>query len=150
MGVDRFPDDKPLRSVDPHSDPATRTRASSIWQRTNFSERYLSLLLGLPAASDDDSFASPEQTANDSPVARFMKLHTVITGRIIKRNLTISNANSNIIGDAAFGMTQAIDCELEFAAKSMGAAWWQPVELPPDMSTVSMRALVETHSRVSM
>ncbi|KAL7622946.1 hypothetical protein AAE478_006625 [Parahypoxylon ruwenzoriense] len=154
MGVDRWreDDDKPLKSVDPRSDPSTRTRASGIWYRLNSSDRYLSLLLGLPAASDDDSFASPERTAGDSPTERLEKLHTVIMGTIIKRNSSNGSVNRGAaVADAAFGTTQAIDCDLELAAKSMGASWWCPVELPADpVSTLSPRELVHSHAHVML
>ncbi|KAI2473224.1 hypothetical protein F4781DRAFT_225841 [Annulohypoxylon bovei var. microspora] len=145
MGVDRWPDDKPLKSVDPQSDPGTRTRASSLWYRTNFTDRFLSLLLGLSAASDDDSFVDPLRTTRSTSTERLERLHTVIIGAIIKRNMN----NSRAAPDAAFGTTQAIDCDLEVAAKSMGAEWWQPV-LPFDVSAATPRALVRAHAHVMM
>ncbi|KAI1380836.1 hypothetical protein F4677DRAFT_199942 [Hypoxylon crocopeplum] len=145
MGADRWPDNKPLKSADPRSDPSTRTRASDMWYRINFSDRYLSLLLGLSAASEDDSFADAEHIARNSPTERLERLHTMITGRIIKRNLSSNKA----AGDAAFGTTQAIDCDLEQAAKSMGAEWWQPVE-PIDTSIATAYELVEAHGHVMM
>ncbi|OTA70289.1 hypothetical protein K449DRAFT_361328 [Hypoxylon sp. EC38] len=145
MGADRWPDDKPLKSVDPGSDPSTRTRASALWYRINFSDRYISLLLGLPAASDDNSFADPERTAHMSPAERLERIHTAITGAIIKRNLSTYKAAA----DAAFGTTQAIDCDLETAAKSMGAEWWQPLE-PIDTSTATPEELVRAHEHVMM
>ncbi|XXH03586.1 hypothetical protein Hte_009991 [Hypoxylon texense] len=147
MGVDRWPDDKPLKSVDPRSDPSTRTRACFLWYHINFSDRYLSLLLGLPAGCDDDSFAEPERMARNTPIERLEKLHTVITGAIIKRNA--SSNKQTAAADAAFGTTQAIDCDLEMAAKSMGPEWWQPVVLP-DPATASPAELVRAHGHVMM
>ncbi|KAI1446182.1 hypothetical protein F5Y02DRAFT_425851 [Annulohypoxylon stygium] len=145
MGVDRWPDDKPLKSVDPRSDPGTRTRASALWYRGNFTDRYLSLLLGLSAASDDDSFADPLRIARNTPAERLEKLHTVISGAIIKRNLNTSRT----VPDAAFGTTQAIDCDLEMAAKSMGEEYWRPL-CPIDASTATPRELVKAHTHVMM
>ncbi|KAI1092652.1 hypothetical protein F5B19DRAFT_483249 [Rostrohypoxylon terebratum] len=145
MGVDRWPDDKPLKSVDPRSDPGTRTRAGMLWYRANFTDRYLSLLLGLSAASDDNSFADPLRIARNTPAERLEKLHTVISGAIIKRNLNTSRAAP----DAAFGITQAIDCDLEMAAKSMGEEWWRPL-CPIDTSTATPRELVQAHTHVMM
>lgn len=146
MGADRWPDNKPLKSVDPRSDPSNRTRASDLWYRINFSDRYLSLLLGLSAASDDNSFAEDERMAHHTPVEKLERLHTVITGAIIKRNL--SN-NKQTATDATFGTTQAIDCDLELAAKSMGAEWWQPIELI-DTSTATPYELVQAHMHILM
>ncbi|KAI0885608.1 uncharacterized protein GGS22DRAFT_161333 [Annulohypoxylon maeteangense] len=145
MGVDRWPNEKPMKSVDPQSDPRTRTRAGKLWYRINFTDRYLSLLLGLSAASEDDSFAEPIRIAGDTPVERLEKLHTVVTGAIIKRNMNVSRAAP----DSAFGTTQAIDCDLEMAAKSMGAEWWQPLQTF-DTSMATPLELVRAHAHVMM
>ncbi|KAI8624435.1 hypothetical protein F5Y19DRAFT_314976 [Xylariaceae sp. FL1651] len=115
MGVDRF-NDKPLSSADPKSAPFPGSKAKPLWFRLNFTDRYLSLLLGLPACTDDNSFLDSE--ADDEPTDRLEKQHTVVMGAIIKRN-------SSNKGDSAFGATQAIDCDLETAARSVGTAFWQ-------------------------
>ncbi|KAI8963723.1 hypothetical protein F5Y11DRAFT_318474 [Daldinia sp. FL1419] len=148
MGANRWPDDKPLKSVDPRSDPKTRTRGSALWYRMNFSDRYLSLLLGLPAASDDDSFASPERVCCDIPTHKISLLHCAISGAIIKRNAN-SNGKGLVGADDNFGVTQAIDCSLEAAAKSMSPEWWQPVDLP-DAATASPKELMDAHMHVMM
>ncbi|KAI0474515.1 hypothetical protein F4859DRAFT_96887 [Xylaria cf. heliscus] len=117
MGVDRL-GDKPLKSADPTSNPLTQVKAKALWFRLNFTDRYLSLLLGLPAGTDDNSFLNNDP--NDEPTDRLEKQHTVVMGAIIKRNYSK--------GDASFGMTQAIDCDLEAAARSVASDFWQ---LPP-------------------
>ncbi|KAI0107145.1 hypothetical protein GGR51DRAFT_548484 [Nemania sp. FL0031] len=117
MGVDRL-GDKPLKSADPAANPLTLIKAKSIWFRLNFTDRYLSLLLGLPAGTDDNSFLLDDP--DDEPMDKLEKQHTVVMGAIIKRNSTK--------GDPSFGMTQAIDCDLEAAARSVAAEFWQ---LPP-------------------
>ncbi|RYC59678.1 hypothetical protein CHU98_g6549 [Xylaria longipes] len=114
MGVDRL-GDKPLKSADPTSNPLTQVRAKVLWFRLNFTDRYLSLLLGLPAGTDDNSFLSNDP--DDEPTDRLEKQHTVVMGSIIKRNYSK--------GDASFGMTQAIDCDLEAAARSVASDFWQ-------------------------
>ncbi|KAI0108525.1 hypothetical protein F4814DRAFT_451806 [Daldinia grandis] len=148
MGATRWPDDKPLKSVDPRSNPATRPRSSALWHRMNFSDRYLSLLLGLPAASEDDSFANPGRMDGDLPENRLNKLHCVISGAIIKRNASYTGKGTAAT-DASFGTTQAIDRSLEAAAKSMSPEWWQPVETP-DMTTGSTEELIVAHMHVMM
>ncbi|KAI0537134.1 hypothetical protein GGR58DRAFT_359489 [Xylaria digitata] len=117
MGVDRW-GDKPLRSADPTSDPSTRIRAKAFWFRLNFTDRYLSLLLGLPAGTDDNSFLADD--TGDEPTDKLEKQHTVVMGAIIKRNSSK--------GDASFGITQEIDCNLEMAARSVAPDFWH---LPP-------------------
>ncbi|KAI3342232.1 hypothetical protein F4824DRAFT_445470 [Ustulina deusta] len=114
MGLDRW-GNKPLRSADPTSNPSTRIRASAFWFRLNFTDRYLSLLLGLPAGTDDNSFLADD--TDDEPTDKLEKQHTVVMGAIIKRNSSK--------GDASFGMTQEIDRNLEIAARSVASDFWQ-------------------------
>lgn len=114
MGVDRW-GDKPLKSADPASDPLKLVKAKALWFRLNFTDRYLSLLLGLPAGTDDNSFLTNDP--DDEPTDRLEKQHTAAMGAIIKRNSSK--------GDASFGMTQTIDCDLETAARSITSDFWQ-------------------------
>jgi len=114
MGIDRW-GDKPLKSADPMSNLSTRTKAKPLWFRLNFVDRYLSLLLGLPAGTDDNSFIN--DSVIDEPTDRLEKQHTVVMGAIIKRNSSK--------GDPAFGATQSIDCDLEAAARSVRSEFWQ-------------------------
>ncbi|OTB09083.1 hypothetical protein M426DRAFT_316375 [Hypoxylon sp. CI-4A] len=145
MGLDKWPDHKPIRSVDPQSNPSTRTKAMSFWYRINLSDRYLSLLLGLPAASEDDNFASPEHMAHLTPCERIERLHSVVTKAIIKRNLRTNKAAV----EASFGTTQAIDCDLEQAARSIGEEWWRPIE-PIDVTSATASQFVRTHTHIMM
>ncbi|KAI1389820.1 uncharacterized protein F4822DRAFT_215183 [Hypoxylon trugodes] len=142
MGVDRWPDEKPLKSVDPRSDPSTRTRASALWYHINLSDRNVSLLLGLDAANDDTSFADPERIANMPPAYRLERLHTVITRAIIRRNISINKSSA----EAAFGVTQAIERELEQAAESMGEGWWRPLEI--DTFAALPQDLIRAHMHI--
>lgn len=116
MGVDRW-GDKPLKSADPTSDPMTRIRSKSLWFRLNFIDRYLSLLLGLPAGTDDNSFLADD--GDDEPTDRLEKQHTIVMGAIIKRNTSKGEA------EASFGATQTIDCDLETAARWVPSDFWQ-------------------------
>ncbi|KAI0201940.1 hypothetical protein F4808DRAFT_89139 [Astrocystis sublimbata] len=114
MGVDKL-GDKPLKSASSTSHPLTRVSAKALWFRLNFTDRYLSLLLGLPAGTDDNSFLSNDP--DDEPTDKLEKQHTVVMGAIIKRNLSK--------GDASFGMTQVIDCDLHAAAQNLPSEFWQ-------------------------
>ncbi|KAI5927033.1 hypothetical protein F4810DRAFT_427324 [Camillea tinctor] len=136
MGVDRC-SDKPLKSVDPRSHPSTRTKARTFWTRISFYDRYLSLLLGLPASTEDNSFVGTDNHIDETPMERLEKLYTVITGSIIKRNCSKD--------DSAFSITQSIDCDLEKAARTMSPYFWQPVN-PGPFTTSSER--VEAISQV--
>ncbi|KAI1129153.1 hypothetical protein F5Y10DRAFT_239007 [Nemania abortiva] len=135
MGVDRW-GDKPLKSADPAANPSTLIKAKALWFRLNFTDRYLSLLLGLPAGTDDNSFLTDD--ADDEATDRLEKQHTVVMGAIIKRNSTK--------GDPSFSMTQAIDCDLETAARSIASDFWQlpPVDAVANVGPIErMRAMTQ-------
>lgn len=109
------------------------------------------VLLGVSTANDDESFAESYRTVHDTPTKRLEKIHTVMTGAIIKRNLDMQRAAARAISgigpsDSFFGTTQAIDCALEQAGKSMGSAWWEPVEV--NLATASPAELVHAHAHV--
>ncbi|KAI0434264.1 hypothetical protein F5Y09DRAFT_328368 [Xylaria sp. FL1042] len=114
MGLDRW-GDRPVKRADETLTPSNRAMGKSFWFRLNFTDRYLSLLLGLPAGTDDNSFLADE--AGDEPTDRLEKQHTVVMGAIIKRNGTK--------GDPSFSMTQEIDCNLDKAARSVASEFWQ-------------------------
>ncbi|KAJ0339196.1 hypothetical protein COL922a_004728 [Colletotrichum nupharicola] len=116
---------RPLKSCDPTTNPAMIPSSHQLWYRINFCDRYLSLLLGLPAGTQDNSFMCETYTGNDTPMEKLEKRYTAICLRIIDRNHASTSEG--------YAMTQSIDCELEHAAKTMGAGWW---EMPP-MSTLA-------------
>ncbi|KAK2040727.1 hypothetical protein LZ31DRAFT_473916 [Colletotrichum somersetense] len=125
-----------MKSCDPTTDPNTIPTSQSLWHRINFCDRYMSLLLGLSAGSQDNSFMSDECLARDTAMERLEKKYSVIALRIIERNRAPA--------DEAFAITQSVDCELENAAKAMGRTWWEIPPLPAhdtdgmvDMSTMS-------------
>ncbi|KAI1332559.1 hypothetical protein F5Y16DRAFT_418564 [Xylariaceae sp. FL0255] len=120
MGVDRCTG-RPLVSADPQSDPRTRTKAKPLWFRLNFTDRYLSLMLGLPSCTDDNSFLARDD--NDTPLDLLEKQHTIAAGAIIKRNATK--------GEVAFNNTQAIDYDLERVARQLDPSFWQVIEYKP-------------------
>ncbi|KAI1823836.1 hypothetical protein F4861DRAFT_298672 [Xylaria intraflava] len=115
MNIDKY-GDRPLKYADPKSNPATRLKAKTIWFRVNFLDRYLSLTLGLPAGVDDNSFLTDEPS--DGPADKLEKQHAIVMGAIIKRNSCKGTASS-------FSTTQAIDCDLEKAARRLSPSFWQ-------------------------
>ncbi|KAK1998389.1 hypothetical protein LX36DRAFT_33685 [Colletotrichum falcatum] len=127
---------RPVKSCDPATvDPSTIPASPTLWHRINFCDRYISLLLGLPAGSQDGSFMSEELLARDTPMERLEKKYSGIALRIIERNRAPAGE--------AFAITQSVDCELENAAKAMGRTWWEVPFLPErpdepvDMCTLS-------------
>lgn len=122
MGIDRA-GSHALKSADPRSNSKLQPSPESLWYRIIFCDRYFSLVLGLPIGAQDNSFASDEATARDTPAEKLEKFHTVIAGRIIDRN---SNKTPQ-----AYATTQIIDCDLEAAAQNMARQWWAEPILSP-------------------
>ncbi|KAJ5367893.1 uncharacterized protein N7496_007653 [Penicillium cataractarum] len=108
----------PLVGMDSSCTVELQTSASldRMWYIIIAYDRSLSLLLGLQIGSLDNSFASDEAMKMDSPEDRLQKLHTVISARIVQRNLS-KTAQTYVT-------TQAIDCDLDTYARSMGQDWW--------------------------
>ncbi|CAH0037043.1 unnamed protein product [Clonostachys rhizophaga] len=90
---------------------------SIMWYRSVACDRYLSLLLGLPAGSQDNSFAAQAQTARDTPWEKLEKLHTVVSAKLIERN-----ASSE---EQAYHLTLMISGDLLAGAGIMGEEWWE-------------------------
>ncbi|CAK7272464.1 hypothetical protein SEPCBS119000_005139 [Sporothrix epigloea] len=123
-----------LKSCDPTSDPRWWPTPVALWYRVNSCDRYLSLLLGLRAGcQDDDGYAtskaaaasgasrdSAENEEPDTPVETLEKAHTILTGRIIERNL------GRLSLEQSYAVTQAIDAELWTAAsRNLDSLWWE-------------------------
>ncbi|KAF5650723.1 C6 zinc finger domain protein [Fusarium sp. NRRL 52700] len=88
-----------------------------LWFRSVACDRYLSLLLGLPAGSHDNSFAGQPQTARDAPSEKLDKLHAVLSEKMIERN--------NSTQTEAYRLTQLISSDLLAGQGLMGDAWWE-------------------------
>lgn len=119
MGIDTsksIPQNTPLLSQYPPS-------PSMLWYRSVACDRYLSLLLGLPAGSQDNSFAAQAQTARDTPWEKLEKLHTVASAKIIERN--------NSSEEQAYHLTLMISRDLVAGAGIMGEQWWGFVIVDP-------------------
>ncbi|KUJ18076.1 uncharacterized protein LY89DRAFT_696498 [Mollisia scopiformis] len=100
-----------------------------MWYQIVQADRYLALLLGLPAGSEDVSF-SAEETFENPDVDKerlFLRKLCNLSGRIIERN---QSENSN-----AYANTQEIDEALEKLAKSVPPEYWDiPDVIPNDHS----------------
>uniref|UniRef100_A0A8H7KA88 Transcription factor domain-containing protein n=1 Tax=Bionectria ochroleuca TaxID=29856 RepID=A0A8H7KA88_BIOOC len=90
---------------------------SMLWYRSVTCDRYLSLLLGLPAGSQDNSFAAQAQTARDTPWEKLEKLHTVVSAKLIERNTSSE--------EQAYRLTLMIRSDLLASAGIMGEEWWE-------------------------
>ncbi|KAK0732908.1 hypothetical protein B0T26DRAFT_622077, partial [Lasiosphaeria miniovina] len=128
MGIDHG-SSLALKFVDATVSPERRTTPQALWYRINFFDRSTSLLLGLPAGSRDDSFATEEAMRRDTDMERLEKLQTVIGGRLIERNADKSGQH--------FAMTLSIHRDLEEAARSMDPEWWAEPEIDPSQGNES-------------
>ncbi|KAI5458974.1 hypothetical protein BGZ63DRAFT_361188 [Mariannaea sp. PMI_226] len=122
MGIHRR-STKFIRSCDPSFDPKRQPSPSVLWFRINCSDRYLSLVLGLPIGSRDESFLEDSDSQDEGASDRLGRVYAIMSGRIAERNL--------MSGSEAYVMTQSLDLEIEKASKLMGALWWKL----PDMSS---------------
>ncbi|KAK6508682.1 hypothetical protein TWF506_010761 [Arthrobotrys conoides] len=103
-------------------DPETRIRIDpqQMWFRLLQSDRYLSLMLGLPQGTADANFATPAALEGRTPMERLERIDCSAAGRIIQRN-------SADMQDLQ--VTQEIDKLLQDAAALMPPKWW----LAPDI-----------------
>ncbi|KFA81986.1 hypothetical protein S40288_04373 [Stachybotrys chartarum IBT 40288] len=118
LGLDRAA--ATLRSCDPSGDPNHRPQPASLWFRANCSDRYYSLILGLPTGSRDASFAAGlDDDGNDEqPIDKLGRLYTVIAGKIAERNEAAAGSSD------VYGLTLALDLDLDRAAQHMNTVWW--------------------------
>lgn len=137
MGIDRG-NTRTFKSADRSSDLRKLASAARVYYCIVHVDRFLSLLLGLPIGTSDNSFATEEAMFQDEPLERLNKAHTVISARIIERN-------SNKIPSQAYTMTQEIDLELEKAAQCVSADWWAEPVLDPFAPYNKMSEMVCTY-----
>lgn len=95
----------------------TRTRIdpNCMWFRLVLSDRYLSLMLGLPQGSLDNVFDSPEAPDCCMSVERMERVEAVAAGLILQRN---SAERTDLIA------TYKIDKMLQETAALMSPQWW--------------------------
>ncbi|RYP70319.1 hypothetical protein DL769_005025 [Monosporascus sp. CRB-8-3] len=86
-----------------------------MWFRLVLSDRYLSLMLGLPQGSVENVFASPEALGNCTAVERMERMESVAAGLILQRN---SAERTDL------ATTYKVDKMLQEAAALMPPQWW--------------------------
>lgn len=133
MGIDRG-HSAAFRSCDPKSDPSRRPSAATLWHRLLFSDRYLSLLLGLPVCSQDVQSVYEEDGPRGTAVERLERAHTIVAAKILDRN-HIQHCNKRRATQTTtpreYALTQEIDLDLEAAAQNMPYSWWEEPKLDP-------------------
>ncbi|KAJ6190308.1 hypothetical protein N7519_000329 [Penicillium mononematosum] len=104
-------------------------RAESLWFRLVYSDRFLSLMLGLPFVDVDCQLIGTRQLAADRWSDRLERIHVVVVGRIIARNLRMQerHGRQHEIHEAAvndYQETQDIDLQLKRAGRIPPVRWW--------------------------
>lgn len=134
MGIDRG-HSAAFRSCDPKSDPTRRPSAATLWHRLLFSDRYLSLLLGLSVCSHDDQSVYEEEGPRGTAVERLERAHTIFAAKILDRNHIQQRSKrcskQQQTTPREYALTQEIDLDLEEAAKNMPFGWWNEPKLDP-------------------
>ncbi len=105
-----------------------------MWSRLVITDRYLSLMLGLPQGSLEDPWVDPAALQDRTALDRLEHLEAVAGGLIIQRN----RANLHNL-DA----TRTVDKLLHEAASLMPAQWWLPPE-PGSIAGNSIEAFKDT------
>lgn len=86
-----------------------------MWYRLIISDRYLSLILGLPQGSPENPFASPQALESCTALERLERMEPIAGGLILQRNVSG-------LHDAT--KTQEIDKLLQETAALMPPRWW--------------------------
>lgn len=132
MGIDKG-HSIAFRSCDPNVKPHRSASAKSLLSKVVSWERYLSLLLGLPIASQ--GIVLPIMTDSSCPIDRLEKSHAALSARISERNASHTRETSHYL--KLYALTQEIDLELEASAKCMPSEWWDTPHL--DSLTIEER-----------
>ncbi|KAK7752149.1 hypothetical protein SLS62_005893 [Diatrype stigma] len=126
IGLYRQPETSSLEALDPEAQ--TRISPGSLWFRIVHTDRYFSLVLGLPQGSLENSFATPSALESCNPMERLERLAAVAAGRILQIKDTTNLHNPKTTHD--------IDELLLEASESMPTQWWLTPDLDGDNSMI--------------
>lgn len=110
------------RGIRPASLAGASFKPDHVWFRLVQLDRYLSIMLGLPPMSVDDSFAKPEILDTCTPEERMQRLNCAAAGRLLRRTPT------DAVDPAK---TKEIDKLLQDSSASLPPQWW----LTPTLSS---------------
>ncbi|KAJ5806572.1 uncharacterized protein N7503_004174 [Penicillium pulvis] len=111
------------------------SRSEHLWFYITYSDRFLSLMLGLPFNVADDTFASTSNLAASAPAQRLERIHAHLAGYIIARNLRMRKSTGfeeDSFHYEHYAETKNIDDYLKRAARILPNSWW----LAPSLDTV--------------
>lgn len=111
-----------------------------VWFRLVQTDRYISLLLGLPQGSSDNIFATPTALDNLTPIEKMRRLDCLAAGRILQ--LTASERTNP-------ATTRSIDVLLQQASAQMPPHWWLAPNLIPS-SPASTASLLDQFTHFNL
>ncbi|QIW96759.1 hypothetical protein AMS68_002277 [Peltaster fructicola] len=112
MGLDR-PDQRAQYQV---LDDKRPHNLRTMWRRIVFLDRFLCIMLGLPPACPDSSWA--QTTAVESSTGeRLERIHCMVASRILQTGVKELTATDR-------QQLQSLDTELQKAVRSLPARWW--------------------------
>lgn len=106
-----------------------------MWFRIVLTDRYLSLMLGLPQGSLENVFASPKVLQSCTAIERLERMESVAAGLILQRN---SAERTDLAA------TYKIDKMLQEAAALMPPQWWLMTPDPTVIASSGAKAFEES------
>ena len=109
-------------------DKAVDAVKEGMWFHLVYAERFLSLGLGMQPFAADNGFACDRLLATSKTTRRLERIHVLIAGRIIGRNVRMQQSFSPLGGDKhavdEYNETLDLDHKLKQATKSTPTGWW--------------------------
>lgn len=117
-------------------------RADSVWFQLVYSDRFLSLMLGLPFAITENYLERADCQDTNTPAQALERTHVLAAGRIIARNIRMQNRAMSY--ECAWSSndelleTRDIDQQLKRATRLLPSSWW----LAPSLRNGTMESEV--------
>lgn len=119
-----------------------------------YGDRFMSLILGLPYAMNDEAFVQTWFTVTECAAEQLDRVHFGVLGQIVARNVKMqrNRRSGNVVTGGAVDdndrrITQAIDHELKRAAGQLSLKWWVCEKL--DQRTTDVDAIERTGQLVA-
>ena len=125
----------------------TGGQTESVWFRNIYTDRFLSLMLGLPCEAVDNQFATTERLASINPELKLERRHVLVAGQIIARNLRMQCGKvlreQEILAED-YRETEQIDNQLKRASRILPTTWWVPSS-DSEVSEQTTKLLLQMH-----
>ncbi|KAJ6013550.1 hypothetical protein N7540_008141 [Penicillium herquei] len=123
-------------------------RAEYMWFQIIYTDRFLSLILGAPFAIASNSFASTVQLSLSESSQKLERIHALIAGQIIARNLRMQDIRDSQGEETPqfehYKETKIIDRNLKNATRTLPSEWW----FTPSLDSASDNEASEKSARL--